>query len=135
GGGGEARVIGETPGVAVKPADVDHVRADAARSHRQMRLLIAADAERCGLAGIRRIFRIHGVRPSISNRRPRPRSSLLRARAALHTIHIAVQKIYALAGNELCNLRLAPVAELLARLVADAGQSLLPPQHGHDVEY
>ena len=45
-----------------------------------------------------------------------------------------MQKIYALASNELCNLRLAPVAELLGRLVADAGQRLLPPQHGHDVE-
>ena len=74
GGRGEARIVGEAAGVAVEPADVDHVRADAARSHRQMRLLVAADRQRCGLAGIRRVLRIHGARPSISSRRPRPRS-------------------------------------------------------------
>ena len=44
GGRGEARIVGEAAGVAVEPADVDDVGPDGARSHRQMRLLVAAEA-------------------------------------------------------------------------------------------
>ena len=65
GGRGEPRVVGEASGVAVETADVDDVGSDGARSHRQMRLLVAAEGERCALAGIR-IFGVHGARPSIS---------------------------------------------------------------------
>src|SRR5262249_55334287 len=53
-------------GVAIEATDVDHVRADRARSDRHFRPLIAADRERCGFRlGFRacHVLCIHGRHP------------------------------------------------------------------------
>src|SRR5581483_2974724 len=62
-----ARIVGEAAGVAIELAHVDHVGTDAARSHRQVSLLIVANADGCALAGVRQVLRAHRAHPSISS--------------------------------------------------------------------
>ncbi len=60
----ESRVVGELAGLAVEGADVDHVRADRARVHRQLQGLAVFVAQ-CGLA-----FGFHAVLQVDRLRRP-----------------------------------------------------------------
>ena len=137
GGGREARIVGEAAGVAVEPADVDDVGADGARSHRQMRLLVAANRQRCGLAGVRGVFRVHRGRPSLSGRR-RAQATRMRWRARRQSQYYTFCSAQDLCTGrtELCDLRLACRHGFShSRLVADAGQRLVAAKHGHDVEH
>ena len=85
-GRGEARIVGEHPGLGVELADVDHVRADRARVDRERPILVA-DRKLGGLdvgAGLR----VHDAYPRCGRPSRPPRSTCDRACRAAREAHL-----------------------------------------------